>query len=90
MKSIQLKPIYVSLNGISTITGLYHAIWKQIYPILNSRGANVLKLVFGGAIKAVSKCIIDLNGDGNQKLWTDDDGISYVGVIPFLIDENNL
>ena len=62
--SIQLKPIYVSLNGISTISGLYHAIWKQIYPILNSRGANVLKLVFGGAIKAVSKCIIDLNGDG--------------------------
>lgn len=62
--SIQLKPIYVSLNGISTITGLYHAIWKQIYPILNSRGAKVLKLVFGGAIKAVSKCIIDLNGDG--------------------------
>ena len=64
VNSIQLKPIYVSLNGISTITGLYHAIWKQIYPILNSRGANVLKLVFGGAIKAVSKCIIDLNGDG--------------------------
>ena len=28
--------------------------------------------------------------DGNQKLWTDDDGISYVGVIPFLIDENIL
>ncbi len=62
--SIQLKPIYVSLNGIATISGLYHAIWKQIYPILNSRGAKVLKLVFGGAIKAVSKCIIDLNGDG--------------------------
>ena len=32
--------------------------------ILNSRGAKVLKIVFGGAIKAVSKCIIDLNGDG--------------------------
>lgn len=62
--SIQLTPIYVSLNGISTISGLYHAIWKQIYPILNSRGANVLKLIFGGAIKVVSKCIIDLNGDG--------------------------
>lgn len=28
--------------------------------------------------------------DGNQKLWTDDDGISDVGVIPFLIDENIL
>lgn len=39
--SIQLKPINVSLNGIATISGLYHAIWKQIYPILNSRGAKV-------------------------------------------------
>ncbi len=62
--SIQLKPIYVSLNGIATISGLYHAIWKQIYPIFNSLGVKVLKLVFGGAIKAVTKCIIDLNGDG--------------------------
>ena len=28
--------------------------------------------------------------DGNQKLWTDDDGIGCVGVIPFLIDESVL
>ena len=28
--------------------------------------------------------------EGNQKLWTDDDGISYVGVVPFLLDENLL
>ena len=28
--------------------------------------------------------------DGNQKLWTDEDGISYVGVIPFLLDESLL
>ena len=62
--SIQFKPIYVSLNGLATVSGLYHAIWKQIYPFLNSRGAQVLKLIFGGAIKTVSKCIIDLNGDG--------------------------
>lgn len=25
--------------------------------------------------------------DGNSKLWTDDDGIMYVGVIPFLMEE---
>ena len=28
--------------------------------------------------------------DGNQKPWTDDDGISYVGIIPFLLDESIL
>ena len=28
--------------------------------------------------------------DGNSKLWTDDDGIMYVGVIPFLLEESVL
>ncbi|MBR3744155.1 MAG: hypothetical protein IKN31_03495 [Bacteroidales bacterium] len=60
-------------------SGLYRAIWKQIYPILNSRGANILKLVFGGAIKAVSKCIIDLNGDGQT-----DDISSAIDVESFI------
>ena len=62
--NILLKPIYVSLYGIATISGLYRAIWKGIYPILNSRGADIIRLVFGGTIKAVSKCFVDLNGDG--------------------------
>lgn len=26
--------------------------------------------------------------DGNQKMWTDDDGVIYVGVIPFLLNDN--
>ncbi len=25
--------------------------------------------------------------DGNQKLWTDDDGVTFVGVIPFLMED---
>jgi len=25
--------------------------------------------------------------DGNEKLWTDDDGVMYIGVIPFLLDD---
>lgn len=28
--------------------------------------------------------------DGNSKLWTDDDGIMYAGVIPFLLEESIL
>lgn len=28
--------------------------------------------------------------DGNSKLWTDDDGIMYIGVIPFLLEETIL
>lgn len=25
--------------------------------------------------------------DGNQKMWTDDDGVEYIGVIPFLLED---
>ena len=25
--------------------------------------------------------------DGTQKLWIDDDGVAYVGVIPFLLND---
>jgi len=28
--------------------------------------------------------------DGNAKAWMDEDGIMYVGIIPFLLDENSL
>ena len=28
--------------------------------------------------------------DGNAKPWTDDDGIMYVGVIPFLLEEMSI
>ena len=25
--------------------------------------------------------------DGNQKMWVDEDGVSYVGAIPFLLND---
>ena len=25
--------------------------------------------------------------DGNRKMWTDEDGVIYVGVIPFLLED---
>ena len=28
--------------------------------------------------------------DGNAKAWTDEEGIMYIGVIPFLLEENSL
>ena len=28
--------------------------------------------------------------DGNVKAWTDEDGIMYVGVIPFLLEDAEL
>ncbi|MBQ9637359.1 MAG: hypothetical protein IJV36_05635 [Prevotella sp.] len=28
--------------------------------------------------------------DGNTKLWTDENGIMYIGAIPFLLEESGL
>jgi hypothetical protein len=28
--------------------------------------------------------------DGNTKQWTDENGIVYIGVIPFLLEESSL
>ena len=28
--------------------------------------------------------------DGNAKAWTDEEGIMYIGIIPFLLEENSL
>lgn len=25
--------------------------------------------------------------DGNSKIWTDEDGVTYIGVIPFLLED---
>ncbi len=25
--------------------------------------------------------------DGSQKMWKDDDGVTYIGVIPFLLED---
>ena len=64
--SIALKPIYVSLSAVSSSSGLYNAIWKEVFPILNTTGATILKNIFGGAIKIISRNFIDLNGDGQS------------------------
>ena len=64
--SIALKPIYVSLSSVSSPSGLYNAIWKEVFPILNTTGASILKNIFGGAIKIISRNFIDLNGDGQS------------------------
>ena len=86
--TISLKPIYVSLNGISTVNGFYRAIWKQIFPILNTQLVASVKNLLGGAIKIASQCFIDLNGDGQ----TDDisgslDVESFIG---FLLENDRI
>ena len=62
---IELQPIYISLNGVSSCSAISFLIKRALYPILYSKGVQVAKKVICGTITALSKSLIDLNKDGN-------------------------
>ena len=63
--SILLKPIYVSLNGISDTSTINDKIRAAISPLLYSKGMKVAKIVLQGLLKTTTK--IDLNFDKDDK-----------------------
>ena len=62
--SINLKPIYVSLNGLSSINSVIRKVKTVLYPILYSKGATVAKTVILSALRIASKSFLDLDKDG--------------------------
>jgi len=62
---ITLKPIYVSLNGISETTTINERIRAVVSPFLYSKGMKVAKNIFKGLLKTTAK--IDLNFDDDDK-----------------------
>lgn len=62
--SIDLKPIYVSLNGLSSINSVTRKVKTVLYPILYSKGATVAKTVILSALRIASKSFLDLDKDG--------------------------
>ncbi|MDO3695995.1 P-loop NTPase fold protein [Wenyingzhuangia sp. chi5] len=64
-ETITLQPIYVSLNGISTIKQINEKIRAEISPILHSKGMKVAKNIFKGFLKTAIK--IDIDFDNNDK-----------------------
>ena len=62
--SIDLKPIYVSLNGLSSINSIIRKVKTILYPILYSKGATVAKTVILSALRIASKSFLDLDKDG--------------------------
>lgn len=63
---ISLRPVYVSLNGISSVSQVSFMIRRELRPFLYSKGMMVAKKVFCGTIKAVTKGAFDLDNDGNK------------------------
>jgi len=64
-EKVNLKPIYVSLNGIADTNAINERIRAVISPFLYSKGMKVAKTVFKGLLKTTAK--IDLNFDDDDK-----------------------
>ena len=61
---IRLKPIYLSLSGLNYISQVSYIIKRELNPILYSKGIEVCKKVFFGAIAVASRGAVDWNRDG--------------------------
>lgn len=63
---VSMKPIYVSLNGISSQAQISYQIRKKLHPILYSKGAQFAKNVIVGTFNVVTKGLADINNDGDS------------------------
>ncbi|MBX3566304.1 MAG: hypothetical protein KF730_17225 [Sphingomonas sp.] len=72
LKSISIKPIYVSLYGMTSTAQIDEEFYRQLHPFLASKGMKVFGAIVRGAVKGTLK--IDLNGDGK------DDGAWSAGI----------
>lgn len=63
---IILKPIYISLNGLNSVSQISYNIKKELRPLLYSKGAQIAKSVLLGTLRVATKGAIDFNGDGNK------------------------
>lgn len=61
---IDLKPIYISVNGLSTVNAVARKIKMALYPILYSKGAKVAKKLFLSFLRVATKSEVDLDRDG--------------------------
>lgn len=64
--AITLKPIYVSLYGMNTISEIKTALDREINPFFYSKTGKILKGVAKIIGKVVLKTSIDFNGDGEK------------------------
>lgn len=63
-ESVVLKPIYVSVNGLNSVSTVVRKIKTALHPILYSKGAKVAKKIAFGVMCIAVKSNIDIDGDG--------------------------
>ena len=62
--SIALKPIYISVNGLNSVSAVIRKIKAELYPVLYSKGAKVANKVAFAALQILTKSKVDLDDDG--------------------------
>jgi len=60
------KNLYVSLYGLTSVRQIDHEFYRQLHPILSSRGMKIAAAIGKGIIKAAVK--VDLDGDGKEDI----------------------
>lgn len=63
---IILKPIYVSLYGVSNTSQISDKIKEALNPLFYSKGAKIVRHVLFGAVKTATHINFDTNGDGKS------------------------
>lgn len=65
-EKLVIKPIYISLNGISEVRTINDKIREAINPFLYSKGMKIAKKIASGIIKTTAKINFDFNSDGES------------------------
>ena len=64
-ESCVMKPIEVSLFGLNQVSQINDAINMVLFPVLDNKYYKIAKSVVGTVSKAVLKCNVDIDKDGN-------------------------
>jgi hypothetical protein len=65
-ETINLKPIYVSLYGVSSASEINQKIKEALNPLFYSKGAKIAKNILFGALKTATYINFDIDGDGKS------------------------
>lgn len=65
-EDILLKPLYISLYGISSTSQISDKIKEALNPLFYSKGAKIIKNILLGAVKTATHINLDSDGDGKS------------------------
>jgi hypothetical protein len=65
-EEIVLKPLYISLYGVSSTSQISEKIKEALNPLFYTKGAKIIKNILLGAVKTATHINLDTDGDGKS------------------------